>query len=228
MTVMMSAGPSADRSEVLIVDGQELRLTSPDRVLYPATGTNQIGRHRVLHDGRAGDTPASGGTASDAEALAERDRRAVLLRQRGRVRDPGVAVAGPGGAAVGRQVLPATGLLCGVGVAGSGVRASEWAWLAATQLEAVDRIAAARSEWRWMKDRWTPAVRATPEMVKAAPVCSRWVIARATRFRRFAVSRDRERRSASMAVGALVMVGPPRWVSRGCRGGLIAGWSGQS
>src|SRR5690348_11907099 len=77
MTVLMSAGPSADRSEVLIVDGQELRLTCPDRVHCPATGTNQIGRHRVLHDGRAGDAPATGWTAGVAEALAERDRRAV-------------------------------------------------------------------------------------------------------------------------------------------------------
>jgi bifunctional non-homologous end joining protein LigD len=74
----------------LLVEGHEVRLSNPDKVLYPAAGLHQDGRARVLPGGGARPAAAHGRPAADAQALSQRRRRQVLLREERPVAPPGL------------------------------------------------------------------------------------------------------------------------------------------
>ena len=65
----------------VITEGRRLKLTNWDKVLYPGDRLHQGRPDRVLRAGRAGRAPAPARPAADAQALSERRRRAVLLRE---------------------------------------------------------------------------------------------------------------------------------------------------
>ena len=63
------------------IDIGRVKLTNPDKVLYPATGDHQAGGLRLLRQHRRGDAAAHRRPRRDPQALAQRRRRGVVLRE---------------------------------------------------------------------------------------------------------------------------------------------------
>ena len=76
----VSRVPPAKRLEVEVGD-RTLSLSNLDKVLYPAAGFTKGAGDRLLHADRAGPAAAPARPPADAQALPERRRRAVLLRE---------------------------------------------------------------------------------------------------------------------------------------------------
>ena len=63
------------------IQGRHLKLTNLDKVLYPVHRIHQGAGHRLLRAHRAGFDPALFRTSANAEALPQRRRSAVFLRE---------------------------------------------------------------------------------------------------------------------------------------------------
>ena len=73
--------PSGSEKVSVQVDAHQLQLSNLGKVLYPQTGLHQGRGHRLLHPHRARPAPPPRRPAADDQALSQRGRREVLLRE---------------------------------------------------------------------------------------------------------------------------------------------------